>query len=472
MLSPRRLSVLFALTFPALVAACTEESSPTGGGNTGGGGGAPESGPTYHKDVAPILQKSCQSCHRPGDIAPFSLLTYEDAKTVAFLIKEETQARTMPPWGAFETDECQPPHGYQKDARLSDEEIATLAAWQEAGAPEGDPADAPEPVDPPPTGLQDPSLELVPQEPYVTSGDADEFRCFVLDPKITQTTYLNGTFFVPQNRKVVHHILLFADETGESLSKMDASGGYDCFGGAGIAGGLIAGWVPGGVPNELPSNIGTEIKPGTLFVMQVHYHPAGDVADPDATKVQLRFSEQVPEYNLITRLIGNFKTTLPGGNGLLPGPNDPASGAEFLIPANVSDHTETMLFTMPDKLGGEPLPELYVYGVGGHMHLVGVDEKVTLEKAGQDETCLLHEPRWDFKWQRSYAYDAPVTDLPRVEAGDKLRVRCTFDNTKENPALLEGLAEQGLPDPVDVTLGESTLEEMCLTALQLVTPNK
>lgn len=195
MLSPRRLSVLFALTFPALVAACTEESSPTGGGNTGGGGGAPESGPTYHKDVAPILQKSCQSCHRPGDIAPFSLLTYEDAKTVAFLIKEETQARAMPPWGAFETDECQPPHGYQKDARLSDEEIATLAAWQEAGAPEGDPADAPEPVDPPPTGLQDPSLELVPQEPYVTSGDADEFRCFVLDPKITQTTYLNGTFF-------------------------------------------------------------------------------------------------------------------------------------------------------------------------------------------------------------------------------------------------------------------------------------
>lgn len=478
MLSSRSLSVLAVLALPALISACVpEETATTGnpggsGGAGGSGGSGPSAGPTYHKDVAPILQKSCQTCHQPGEIAPFSLLTYQDAKTVSVLMAEQTAARTMPPWGAFETDECQPPHAYKDDVRLSAEEIATIEAWHAAGAPEGDPADAPPPYDPPPYELASPTVELTPVTPYVTSGDTDEFRCFVLDPNITETTYINGSFFVPQNRKVVHHILLFADETGESLSMMDADGGYDCFGGPGIAAGLVATWVPGSAPTELPANIGHEVKPGTVFVMQIHYHPAGDIADPDATTVQLRFSDSVPEYVASTRLIGNFKGPLAGGNGLLAGPNDPAGGPEFLIPADVTDHTETMLITLPDMIGGVPTPELYVYGLGAHMHLVGVDEKVTLEKAGQDPMCLLHEPRWDFNWQRGYAFDAPVTDLPRFEPGDKLRVRCTFDNTMENPALKAALKEQALPGPVDVGLGESTLEEMCLTGIQLVTPNK
>lgn len=474
---PRPLSSLIVLALTSLLAACTEQGSSTsdngeGGGGAGGGGGAPAAGPTYHKDIAPILQKSCESCHRPGDIAPFALQSYEDARTVAGLIALRTEERLMPPWGAFETEECQPPHGFKEDARLSDAQIATIRAWADAGAPEGDPADAPPPFEPPPSGLSDVSLELAPQQAFVTSGDADEFRCFVLDPKLTEVTYLNGLYFVPQNRKVVHHILLFADETGESLTKVDSTGAYDCFGGAGIPASLVGSWVPGAVPNELPPNIGRALKPGTLLVMQIHYHPAGDVADPDATKVQLRWNKEVPEYNLLTTLIGNFKSSLPNGNGLLAGPNDPAGGVTFLIPAGVSDHTETMLFTFPDKIGGAPLPELYLYGLGAHMHLVGVDEKISLEKPGADPMCLLHEPRWDFNWQRGYAYDAPVTDLPRVEAGDKLRVRCTYDNTKNNPALMGGLAEQNLPDPVDVSLGESTLEEMCLTGLQLITPIK
>jgi hypothetical protein len=105
------------------------------------------------------------------------------------------------------------------------------------------------------------------------------------------------------------------------------------------------------------------------------------------------------------------------------------------------------------------------------MHLVGVDERIALEKAdGAGELCLLHEPRWDFSWQRTYAFDADVPDLPLLAPGDRLTIRCTYNNTMENEALARALSEQDVPEPVDVTMGESTLDEMCLSAVQLVTP--
>jgi hypothetical protein len=429
---------------------------------------------TYYRDVLPILQRSCQGCHVEGGIAPFALSTYENAKNTAADIVDMTSARKMPPWGAFETAECTPTHKIREDLRLSDLQIDTLRSWLAGGTLEGSPNDAPPPPPPRVTGLPNAELELLPQSEFRLTATTDQFRCFVLDPKITETKFLNGTFFIPGNPRIVHHALLFTDPQRESLTKAGPDGSYDCFGSARTTGGsLVAAWAPGGVPQQFPENVGSPILANTLFVMQVHYHPHnGAPPDPDLTKVQIRFTKAPPEWLAITRLIGNFNGPFGAApdDGLLPGPSDPPTGPAFAIPANSSRHRETMQVTIP----ATSPPKLYVYGVGAHMHYVGVDERITLlhktPAAGvPPEECLLQNPRWDFNWQRGYAFEGPLEELPLVVPGDRLRVRCTYDNTLSNPLLARALKEQNLTEPRDVKLGESTLDEMCIGAFVFLT---
>lgn len=468
------LTILLATSIVGL-AGCDQGSSTSGAGGQGGQGGStttePSSGPTFHKDIEPILQKSCQSCHSPGNIAPFALIEYEEAKLVSTLIKEQTQARTMPPWGAFETDECQPKHGFRDDLRLSQAEIDLFAAWNEAGSPEGNPADAPPPKDLKGVDLPGMSLEVEPVQPFVSSGDQDQFRCFVMDPGFTKDMFLNGWHFIAGNPKVVHHALLFVDPNAESDALADETGGYDCFGGSGVNGDLIGAWAPGGVPFELSPNIGTRLPAGSRLVMQIHYHPAGTTHDPDSTRVQMRFTES-PEYQMAFVLLGNFPGLQPDGDGLQPGPNDKAK-IEFRIPANATNHTETMLFTLPSTINGSPMPELFVYGAGTHMHYVGRDmlvevEHNNLQSPEKGKECLVQTPDWNFAWQRAYAYDAAINDLPRFLPGDVMKMRCTYDNSMGNPYVQKALKDQNLQSPVDVYLGESTLDEMCLAVLPLL----
>ncbi|WP_437313566.1 hypothetical protein [Sorangium sp. So ce385] len=453
--------VLTSLAFlPALLLGCSGEEAPGSAGTS----------PTFHRDVEPLLQKHCMSCHSPGNIAPFGLTTYEEARAVAGLMAHATRERTMPPWGAEETDECQPPYGWKDDLRLSEAEIAVLEAWSAAGSPEGDPADAPPPFVPGAGGLRGVELEVAPEEPFVASGDADQFRCFVMDPGLTETRYINGVHIVPGNSKVVHHALVFLDREGAADELADEHGGYDCFGGPGFSGELVAAWAPGGVPLEFEPNIGAELPAGARLVMQVHYHPAGTTADPDTTRLQMRFTKGVPEYAMGVALIGNFESSEEGNGGLLPGSND-ANGVEFLIPAGAEDHVETMQFRMPESVSAA---EMYLYGAGTHMHYVGTDMKVTLEHTrgdpdNADKLCLVQTPRWDFSWQRGFLYDAPIEELPRIHGGDLLTMRCTYNNSNSNPFLVKALQEQNMPGPVDVRLGESTLDEMCLAALTYVT---
>lgn len=435
--------------------------------------GEPSATPTFHKDIEPLLQRSCQSCHTAGKIAPFALTTYDDAKTVSPLLVARTQDRSMPPWGAFETDTCKPRHGWKDDKRLSEGEIAMIEAWSRAGSPEGDPADAPpkpaEVVD----GLPGVEVTVEPQKPFVAGGEKDEFRCFVLDPKLDTQRYLNGSHFIAGNPKVVHHALVFLDAKGEGAAMADADGGYTCFGGPNLSSAtLIAAWAPGGVPNEYAPNIGLPIPAGAKLVMQVHYHPAGMTAAPDSTKFQMRFTKSDPEYQASIALIGNFKSAQANGDGLMPGPDDNGS-PKFFIPAGAKGHTETMRFTFPSKIGGVPLPELKVYGVASHMHYVGTDMSIqaTRKSPTADDPaseCLLETPRWDFNWQRQYSYDSEIEALPALHAGDQLTMKCTYDNSMDNPFVKRALLEQKLSAPQNVTLGETTLDEMCLGAINLI----
>ncbi|MDI3286607.1 hypothetical protein [Polyangium sp. 15x6] len=431
-------------------------------------------GPTFHKDVAPILQKHCQSCHSPGQIASFSLIEYEQVKNLAGLIVMRTQDGTMPPWGAIDTDECTPRFGWQHDSRLSDAELATLEAWGNAGAPEGDPKDAPAGEPTKGVDLARVDLTLQPKKPFVASGEQDQLICFVLDPELTEDVYVSASKIVPGNLKVDHHGVVFVDPEGESLALANADGYYECFGSLGLEKSrFLTPWVPGAQPTVFPSNAGAFVPAGSKLVLQMHYHAAGTTADPDSTKVELQFHPGVPEYRAEFLPVA-VPVPLPDGDGLQPGPDD-ANGIEFRIPAGAKAHTEMVRLTLPSEVGGQPLPEMKVYSVMNHMHYVGVDGKITVRRAaaqGSDPAneCLL-QTKWDFNWQQTYTYDATIENLPTLRGGDIIDVRCTYDNTLDNPFLKRALIEQHLTSPQDVTYGETTLDEMCVGILNTFVKN-
>jgi hypothetical protein len=468
--------VLFVASAGAALVACSGGNpsdplfQPSPAPNTG------TSGPTFHKDIEPILQDHCQGCHSPGNIAPISLMTYADVGPVAGVVAIQTSQRLMPPWGAPTTSECTPPFPWKNDLSLTDAQIATIQAWSQAGAPEGDPKDAPPPRPPSAPGLPGLQADLAPQAPFTAGGSQDEFRCFVLDPKLTSLAYVNGVFFVPGNAKVVHHAVLVTDPTGASAAMADATGSFDCFSFPALPNEAVLGvWTPGGVPIELPPNMGTPMVAGSKLVLQIHYHPAGVASSaPDLTHVQLRYTSARPDYILVTTAVGNYPYALPNGDGRIPQPDDPATGPLFRIPANSSGHIEEMQFTMPATINGAYVPTIWIYGLMGHMHLAGQDIKVDLLKtstpAGTD-TCLMQDPNWRFAWQRFYAYDAPIAQLPILAPGDKIRVRCTYDNTTNNQQLEAARKDQTNGIPTDIYLGEQTLDEMCLAIPQLLVKN-
>ncbi|WP_437937569.1 hypothetical protein [Sorangium sp. So ce341] len=455
----RSLSVFLAPA-AALALGCSSEASSSAGG------------PTFHRDIAPLLQKSCLSCHAQGGTAPVSLASYENVRALAPLIAEETEARRMPPWGALPTDECAPPRPFRGDLHLSLDEIALLRAFSDAGAPEGDPADAPAPFVPVATGLSRTDIELSPREPFAAAEGADSFRCFVLDPGLTEPAWVQGYDVLPGDREVVHHALLFIDADRESEALGGERGSYPCFGDARLSEtALLGAWAPGTQPLELPPDVGIAVPANALLVMQVHYHPKpGKTPAPEATRVALRLADEKPSRALLNVPLGNAEGPFRDGNGLLPGPGDRGS-VEFRIPAGARGHVERMRFAVE-----LPIPEVAIYGAGVHMHRAGVDMKVEqLRQSPQgdeaDRACLVQTPAWDYNWQRLYSYDAPVDDLPRLRSGDVIELRCTYDNTTENPALAAQLIEERLPAPQDILLGESTLDEMCVAFLPVVHPN-
>ena len=225
--------------------------------------GCPTSGdpdaPTWYQDVAPLVAENCGGCHAPGKIAPFDLVTYDDAKNIADWLAETVEAKTMPPWAAHDTDECSPPLPWKADARLTDAEIATFRAWADAGAPEGDAATAaalPEPKD---LALDRVDQTLTPDIGHqVPVEGPDQFRCFVLDPGNDDTKWLTGLQVNPDNGNVVHHVLVFSSdaEDAEFLDAEAAAGGgtFECSAGNPAPHGveLIAAWAPGALPMRTP----------------------------------------------------------------------------------------------------------------------------------------------------------------------------------------------------------------------------
>ncbi len=421
-------------------------------------------GPTWHQDIAPLVAEHCGACHVPGKIAPFDLVTYEDAQPIATWLADTTEARTMPPWGAQDTEECVPELGWKDDARLSDAQIALFRAWADAGAPEGDASTAAPLPTPRDTGLERVDQTLLPEQGWTVTGETDQFRCFVLDPGLTETGKLVGLQVNPDNDNVVHHVLVFSSDAEDAeaiddLAREDGTGTFPC--GAGnplpVGGELIAAWAPGALPMRTPEGTGMIVEAGARLVAQIHYHPTGTEEAPDRTSFDLMWS-QTPVARAFLTLIGN-EGSAPE---LQPGPNDDG-GVEFRIPAGAQGHTETILFDIDDTGG----TDLTIFAAGTHMHWVGTDMQIVLKHQDGTEECLVQTPAWDFNWQRWYDYEGSLFEMPVVQTGDSLWMRCTYDNSLENPAVREALAEQGLDAPVDVVLGDDTLSEMCLAVLGL-----
>ncbi len=244
------------------------------------------SGPTYSKEIVRLFQTHCQSCHHPGDIAPFALTNYQDAKANAAKIKLKTQAREMPPWKPG-TD-C----GGFKDTQLrtlTEGEIDMLARWVDNGAPLGDPADQPQLIDfSGGWALGSPNLELGSPEPYTPPADHDEYRCFTLPSNLTSDKYVSAIDIKPGNREEVHHVIVFIDTLGDSqkLDEESAGPGYTCFGGPGFnLPGTLGGWAPGARPFELPDEVGMALPANSRIVLQVHYHVHTGTLKPDRTKI-------------------------------------------------------------------------------------------------------------------------------------------------------------------------------------------
>jgi len=415
-------------------------------------------GPTWHGDVAPIVADRCAGCHTAGGPA-FDLTDPAVATAMASAMASAVAEGRMPPWGAQETDDCTPIRGWVGDRRLSEAQETTLAAWAAAGAPVGDPATA-APLD---LAEADTLLGDVSDHAalgsYTTRGAADELVCLVVDPEAVTDLWVDGVEIVPSNRAIAHHTLVLLDPDGVSEGLMNEAGWYDCGGSGGIDNpSLLGTWVPGSGPTYTPEGAGIRIPAGSRIVLQMHYHAGGAIGEEDLPTLRLRHLPGPTERQFYSTLLGNFENE---GDGLMPGPNDRGE-AEFYIPANVADHYEEQRITFPDETPDLPIPM-----VGAHMHLVATSMKAWLERANPtgDEPateCILPASRYDYDWQQLYRFEGSLDEAPRLSGGDTLVIRCDYDNTLDNPGVARALEDAGLDAPVDVYLGEGTLDEMCI----------
>jgi mono/diheme cytochrome c family protein len=386
---------------------------------------------TYHRDVLPILQKHCQSCHRPGEVGPFSLLTYKQAVNWAGDIKDYTQKRRMPPWKPTEGRE------FVGERKLSDKEIATLAAWVDGGTPEGDPKDAP-----PPRKFSDgwqlgePDLVLTPEEPMtIGPSGGDLFRCFVLPTNLKEDRFVTAFELRPGNPRVLHHTLHFLDATGRGRKleraeqerkkrddEQDRGPGYTFMMGPGFfpTNGDIGGWAPGITPYRLPEGVGFWVPKGSDVVLQAHYHRTGRV-EKDRLQLGLHFAKTPVERAMQQLVIPGNLLTIPPGEA-----NYKVTGSIWLA----QDAT--------------------LHSVTPHMHLLGKTIKVTMTPPGGTATTLIGISDWDFNWQETYFFKEPV----QARAGTRLQVEAVYDNSAKNP-------NNPNNPPIWVRVGEQTENEMC-----------
>jgi len=373
---------------------------------------APPSGATkatWHADVAPLVERRCATCHRPGQIAPFSLLTYRDVRSRRAVVREVVSEGRMPPWHA------DAPRGtFENDLRLEDAEKATLLQWIDAGAPEGDRDLA----GPPPAPAADEGWALGPPDAVLSFSEAQpipaegtvRYRYVEVPTDFPEDRWVRASEVRPGEPTVVHHVLVALTEVGKkNRMAFEPTRGF------------FSAMVPGRRPVVYPDGMAKKLPKGSSLLFQMHYTPNG-VATTDLTRIGLWFAKEPPAKEVHTVGVYNPRLRIPAG----------AKGFEVSAAVPVLFNARILSY-MP------------------HMHVRGSAFRYELTKpGGADAQLILSVPRYDFNWQAPYRLKEP---LP-VPMGTWLRAVGTYDNSPENPYN---------PDPAkDVRWGDQTWDEMMI----------
>ncbi len=411
-----------------------------------GVGPVPAAAPTWHKDIAPMVERSCSGCHQPGGIAPFPLSTLEQVTKMGPAVRAAVEAKRMPPFLA--APDCAE---YLDDPSLSEDEIATLGKWFDAGAPEGVPGTAVNRLEAA-GGLTRVDLSLKMPVDYVPHG-TDDYRCFLIDWPYATTKYVTGFRAKPGNASTVHHVIGFLIPpdhvaTYQKLDDAEAGAGYTCFGGAGAGNdrgiSWVGAWAPGGAGNMYAEGTGLPVTPGSKIVLQVHYNARTQTPGPDRTTLEMALADAVRHKAVLTPF------TNP----------EWSAGMGMEIPAFQKEVTHSWGLDPTPYLGlmtNGLLPSnqaMKIHMTSLHQHLLGTKNKLIIKHADGTNECLLDIPQWDFHWQRNYQLKRAKVLKP----GDQLVISCTWDNSAEHQAVLGGVRQTSR----DVKWGESTSDEMCL----------
>lgn len=394
----------------------------------------------FHKDVEPLLQAHCQTCHRPGEIGPMPLLTYSDTRKWAKAIRQAVLTRKMPPWFADNAVQH-----YSNDASLSAAEIETIRNWVDAGSPEGDPALAPAPrdfVDGWNIGVPDKVIEM-PAAYEIPARGTIEYTYIIIPTNFTEDVWVQALEVRPQDRAHLHHIVLYERQaeskwlreypTGVPFvpapregKKQRSSDGDRTIEGS-LADEWLVGYAPGTQPYQLPLGTAFRIRAGSDFVLQLHYTTNG-TAGSDRSRIGLVFAKTPPAKRAFIANVADASFKIP------PGAPDYSAKAELTLAADAN-----------------------VLAVAPHMHLRGkAMDMRAIYPTGESE-MLFNVPRYDFNWQINYYFPAPKL-LPR---GTKIEVTGVWDNSANN---------RFNPDPTaEVHWGDQSWEEMLLglTMLQI-----
>jgi len=423
---------------------------------------------TFNKHVAPILFKNCTQCHRAGEIAPMSLMSYKESRPWARSIKEKVVTRVMPPWHA------DPKHGeFINDARLSEEEVNTIAAWVDQGAKEGNPKDLP----PAPKYSNDwelgkPDVIFSMPETYtVAASGPDDYIYFRIPTNFTEDRWIQATEFKAGNKKVVHHAVIFIEspdlldaardiarrrgqaDSANIPSVFENGGGGSLFekvgttrrvradaqviddgcnapnggGGGGAGNEILAVYAPGRNADVWPKGTAKKIPAGSNIIFQMHYSKTTGKPEKDLTTAGLYFAKAPVEKMITTRDVQNLY---------------------FKIPAGAENHEVTACFTFNR--------DTQLVNYMPHMHVRGKDMRYEVQYPDGRRETILYVPRYDFNWQTLYKLKTPVA----VPKGSKLIVTAHFDNSAGN---------KFNPDPKkDVRFGEPTDHEMIVGFIDYV----
>ena len=410
----------------AFGSAIGSSQAPAGQGVTAS---APSARVTFTETIAPIVYANCVTCHRPGEAAPFSLISYEDVAKRGALIAKVTESRYMPPWHA------EPGYGeFVGERRLTDAQVATIGAWVKQGMPRGDESRMPKLPEAAAEGWRLGPPDLVLEMPLgfeVPASGPDVFRNFVIPTNLTEDRWVRGVEFHPSARKVVHHAI-FATVPGGSRAAIDGADGRPGFGGLGTVGVTdqsaessgLGGWAVGATPRMLPRELTARLPKGSDFLLQLHFHPSGK-KEIEKAAIGIYFADRGPDKDLIS--VG-----LPALFGV---------GAGIDIPPGEKRFTIRDSFTIPG--------EARVLLANAHAHYLARDMKATATLPDGSTKGLLWIADWDFNWQDSYIYKTPFT-LPK---GTRIDVALTYDNSADNP-------RNPNSPPRRAVFGEQSFDEM------------